>query len=128
MIQFLELSRNHQKVDALVDQVYRFAKVRPAISSKHAKIISSIFFCLGGAQNAPTQENRFKTTFGGHLSVSQDGLFFPIFKTVKKQNPHSRSEKTGGEKGASALVSVFKLEKSGSLSGAAVSFFCRLLG
>ena len=52
--------------------------------------------------------------------MSQDGLFFPIFKTVKKQNPHSRSEKTGDEKGASALVSVFKLEKTGSLSGGAV--------
>ena len=75
------------------------------------------FSCLGGAQKVPTQENRFKTTFGGHLSVSQDGLFFSIFKTVKKQSPHSRSEKTGDEKGASALVSVFKLEKTGSLSG-----------
>ena len=49
--------------------------------------------------------------------MSQDGLFFPIFKTVKKQNPHSRSEKTGDEKGASALVSVFKLAKSGFLCG-----------
>ena len=56
-----------------------------------------------------------KPLLGGHLSVSQDGLFFSIFKTVKKQSPHSRSEKTGDEKGASALVSVFKLEKSGSL-------------
>ena len=37
--------RNHQKVDALADQVYRFAKVRPAISSKHAKNHLFDFFC-----------------------------------------------------------------------------------
>ena len=51
---------------------------------------------------------------------TNNSKIFPIFKTVKKQNLHSRSEKTGDEKGVSALVSVFKLEKTGSLSGGVV--------
>ena len=108
--------RNYQKVDVLADQVYRFAKVRTAKYKKQPFRFSEL--CL--TNEVPSKENRFKTTFGGHLSVSQDGLFFPIFKTMKKQNPHSRSEKTGDKKGTSALVSVFKLEKTGSLSGGAV--------
>ena len=79
--------RNHQKVDALADQVYLFAKVRTAISSKHAKNHLFDFFCLGGAQNAPTQENRFKTTFGDPLPALITQRSFRFSKRSKIQIP-----------------------------------------
>ena len=110
------------KDDSFTDQVSRSAKVRTAIPSKHAKINLFRFSVFRLKIHVPSNENRFKTTFGGHLSMSQDGLFCPIFKTVKKRNLAEWRRKTGDKKGASALVSAFKLAKSGFLSGGGVVF------
>ena len=79
--------KNHQKVDALVDQVCLFAKVRTAISSKHAKTHLFDFSCLAGAQNAPTQQNHFKTTFGDPLSALMTQRSFRFSKRSKIQIP-----------------------------------------
>ena len=72
------------KEDSFTDLVSRPAKVRTAISSKHAKTNHFRFSVSGSKIQVPSNENRFKITFWGHLSMSQDCLFGPIFKTVKK--------------------------------------------
>ena len=71
------------KDDSFTDQVSRSAKVRTAIPSKHAKINLFRFSVFRLKIHVPSKENRFKTTFGGHLSVSNVSQIFPIFKTFE---------------------------------------------
>ena len=72
------------KDGSFADQVSRSAKVRTAISSKHAKTNHFRFSVFQLKIQVPSNENRFEITFWGHLSMSQDCLFGPILKTVKK--------------------------------------------
>ena len=79
--------KNYQKVDALADQVYLFAKVGTPISSKHAKNHLFDFSCLAGAQNAPTQENHFRTAFWDPLPALITQRSFRFSKRSKIQIP-----------------------------------------
>ena len=99
------------KEDSFTDQVSRSAKVRTAISSKHAKTNHFRFSVFRLKNQVPSNENRFKITFWGHLSVSQDCLFGPVFKTVKKWLPVKLRAQNVAQKRGSALHSVIKVPK-----------------
>ena len=75
------------KEGSFADQVSQSAKVRTAISSKHAKTHLFDFSCLEGAQNAPTQQNHFKPTFGDPLSALMTQRSFRFSKRSKSQIP-----------------------------------------
>ena len=120
--------RNHQKVDALVDQVCLFAKVRTAISSKHAKTHLFDFSCLEGAQNAPTQQNHFKPTFGDPLSALMTQRSFRFSKRSKSQIPLMVDKKRAQKKSRPFQILILTRSDWSLKWGGEVSFFCRELG